>query len=445
MELWINYLDQILLYATLALSLNLLLGYAGQVSVAHAAFGAIGGYAMAYMTQTPRLELPRSARCSAWCSPFIIGTLVALPGAEAVRRVPHPADAGGLVGDHRVCSSPSRAWAARTASSTCRRPTCSAGQLQQPAGLAAAVVPGDGASSTVICHRIGESPIGRVLKGIREDPIATQALGKNVFAYKVTRLRPSPRRWPASPAPCSPAGCRCRRPGVFGFTFSLTVFAIVIFGGMANLTGTDARRRRRRPARSGPPSGPSSIEAAKASLVQLIVYGLALVVLMRLRPQGALPEGFSVWRWIRASASPRHASRWPTTGCRSIRSTARRRARRQRAPPTARRTARAGLARCAGRPADVRREQALRRHRRRRRPGHRAAQGHDHRARRPERGRQDHGVQPPHRGHPARLRDRCCSTARSWSASTRTRSPARAWSARSRTCACSAGSPACRT
>ena len=36
-----------------------------------------------------------------------------------------------------------------------------------------------------ICHRIGESPIGRVLKGIREDPIATQALGKNVFGYKV--------------------------------------------------------------------------------------------------------------------------------------------------------------------------------------------------------------------------------------------------------------------
>ena len=47
MSLWINYIDQIFLYAALALSLNLLLGYAGQVSVAHAAFGAIGGYTMA--------------------------------------------------------------------------------------------------------------------------------------------------------------------------------------------------------------------------------------------------------------------------------------------------------------------------------------------------------------------------------------------------------------
>jgi branched-chain amino acid transport system permease protein len=35
------------------------------------------------------------------------------------------------------------------------------------------------------CHRLGESAFGRVLKGVREDPLATQAMGKNVFAYKV--------------------------------------------------------------------------------------------------------------------------------------------------------------------------------------------------------------------------------------------------------------------
>ena len=48
--------------------------------------------------------------------------------------------------------------------------------------------------------------------------------------------------------------------------------------------------------------------------------------------------------------------------------------------------------------------QALRRHRRRRRPRHRSAQGHHHRPRRAERRRQDHGVQPPDRVHPARPR-----------------------------------------
>ena len=50
MQIWLNYVDQILIYCGFALSLNLLLGYAGQVSVAHAAFGAIGGYTMGYLT-----------------------------------------------------------------------------------------------------------------------------------------------------------------------------------------------------------------------------------------------------------------------------------------------------------------------------------------------------------------------------------------------------------
>ena len=38
------------------------------------------------------------------------------------------------------------------------------------------------------CHRLGESAFGRVLKGVREDPLATQALCKNVFAYKLQAL-----------------------------------------------------------------------------------------------------------------------------------------------------------------------------------------------------------------------------------------------------------------
>ena len=41
-----------LIFVIFALSLNLFLGFAGQVSVAHAAFGAIGGYAVGYLTLT---------------------------------------------------------------------------------------------------------------------------------------------------------------------------------------------------------------------------------------------------------------------------------------------------------------------------------------------------------------------------------------------------------
>ena len=81
MSLWINYLDQILLYAALALSLNLLLGYAGQVSVAHAAFGAIGGYTMAYTTQAHGWNFLLGTALGMVLA-FIIGTLVALPALK---------------------------------------------------------------------------------------------------------------------------------------------------------------------------------------------------------------------------------------------------------------------------------------------------------------------------------------------------------------------------
>src|SRR5688572_23208910 len=48
--MWTNYLVEALLLASLALSVNLLVGYAGQVSVAHAAFAGIGGYTVGYLT-----------------------------------------------------------------------------------------------------------------------------------------------------------------------------------------------------------------------------------------------------------------------------------------------------------------------------------------------------------------------------------------------------------
>jgi branched-chain amino acid transport system permease protein len=46
---WVDILNQCLIFAIMAMSLNLQLGYAGQVSVAHAAFAAIGGYAGGYL------------------------------------------------------------------------------------------------------------------------------------------------------------------------------------------------------------------------------------------------------------------------------------------------------------------------------------------------------------------------------------------------------------
>jgi branched-chain amino acid transport system permease protein len=293
-ELWLNYLDQVLLYATLALSLNLLLGYAGQVSVAHASFGAIGGYAMGYLSLTHGWNF-LIGTVIGMALAFVIGSIVALPALKltveylilltlAVSSVilgllvatPSMGGTFGLIG--------------------LPTPNLFGWHLREPHDW---VLPSLVAMLMVyaICRRIGESPIGRVLKGIREDPVATQALGKNVFGYKVAVFGISS-ALAAFAGALLAAWLQLATPSVFGFSFALTIFAIVIFGGMGNLTGTvlgaavvvllEPVLRR-----------VVKIEAARASIVQLIVYGLALALLMRVRPQGALPEGFSIWRWLR--------------------------------------------------------------------------------------------------------------------------------------------------
>jgi len=52
MSIFSNYANQVLIFGILAISLNLLLGFAGQVSVAHAAFAAVGGYSVGYLALT---------------------------------------------------------------------------------------------------------------------------------------------------------------------------------------------------------------------------------------------------------------------------------------------------------------------------------------------------------------------------------------------------------
>src|SRR4051812_47728732 len=294
MELWFNYLDQILLYAALALSLNLLLGYAGQVSVATAAFGAIGGYAMGYMAINHHWNFLWGTALGVVIA-FVVGSLVALPALKlsveylilltlAVSSViiglliAIP-DFGGTYGLINLPAVSLFGWHLR-----------SPYDWILPSFLSMVLI-------YAICHRIGESPTGRVLKGIREDPVATEALGKNVFAYKVSIFGMTSAMAAFAGAMIA-AWLRLATPGVFGFAFSLTVFAMVIFGGMANLVGSilgAAVVVMLQPLLERV----IDIDPGESGYWQLVVYGLALAVLMRLRPQGALPEGFSLVRWVR--------------------------------------------------------------------------------------------------------------------------------------------------
>lgn len=285
---WVNVANLVLIFFVFAVSLNLLMGYAGQVSVAQAAFGAAGGYAAAYLaTKHGWAFLPAVAIGMA--VPLVIGLLVSLVAAGltsdylilltlAVQSIILVIITGinAFGGTFGIVGVPSPSLLGFTALT----PTQYLWLL-----IAFAVI------VFVICWAIGRSRFGLVLRGIREDQLATQALGKNVFLHIVAVFG-------ITSAFAGLAGTLyayyegTASPGLYGIDQSIAIVAMVVIGGSGNLlgsllgtiivVGTEPFFEK-----------VLTFSPDKAALVRLMVYGLILVVVMRLRPQGLLPEGVS--------------------------------------------------------------------------------------------------------------------------------------------------------
>jgi branched-chain amino acid transport system permease protein len=302
MDYWWNILNLILIFSVFSISLNLLLGYAGQVSVAHAAFGAIGGYLAAYLGAHAGFGfLPGLAVGAAGAG--LVGLLVSLPALRLsseylilltiavssivlaiVGAVPALGGNLGLVAEQPADLSP-----------------LPGGQLLFPSDWVVPLLVVT-AATYLICRRMGESAWGRVLRGIRDDDIATRALGHNVVAYKAAVFG-------ITAAFAGLAGVllfyynQIASPDVYGFNVSLMIFAMVIFGGLGNFAGSilgAAVLELLQPLLEKV----VNIDPSKAFLVEFVIYGLGLVILMRLRPQGLLPEGTSLLHLFRHRREP---------------------------------------------------------------------------------------------------------------------------------------------
>jgi branched-chain amino acid transport system permease protein len=171
----------IAIYATLTISLNLLVGYTGLISIAQAAIYGVGAYTTALLALHVTSDLLISFLCAASAG-VLVSLVVALPslrlkneyfliatmgfqaiifslfmnleitgGASGLYGIPHPTLFGYTI---------------RTSF--------------EKFLLAAALA--------VICYslalRITRAPFGRLLRAVREDQTAVAALGKSVFSIK---------------------------------------------------------------------------------------------------------------------------------------------------------------------------------------------------------------------------------------------------------------------
>jgi branched-chain amino acid transport system permease protein len=295
--------NQITFLVALAVSLNLLLGFAGQMSMATAAFYGLGAYTCAIMT-AQGMTLTGAAvigpgwpflggLASAIVVSFVGGLVVAAPAARRVR------------GDYLILLTLAFHFLFVTIASSW------VGLTGGPNGI---VVPPIGffgyeinttdqafwfllawaAFVSLVCWWIGRSPFGRLLRGIREDEIAIQALGKRTIAPKSLAFAMTAAMAGATGA-ISAAYMQFVAPTTYSLDLAILVAACVALGGPGNILGSVVAAiviGALRPILENVPS----LSSDSAVPWQTVIYGSILVAGMVFRPRGLLPEGLIAMR-----------------------------------------------------------------------------------------------------------------------------------------------------
>lgn len=307
-----DYWQEVLIIATLnvtlAMTLNLVVGYTGLLALGHGAFFGVGAYTSAILTTT--YELPF------WPS-FLIGGLVAglcgLMLAIATLRLRGHYLAIATLSFAVIVYAVLMNWISVT---------------RGPQGLPGISGPPDiplGGGMTIdfstkpgyfylaglfaiVCYyllkRIIKSPIGDALTAVREDEISAQSLGIRTFAWKLFSFTVAAVL--AGMTGALYAGyVGILEPDTFILPVSFTLLAMVIVGGSGTLLG--------------PVLGALVLTTAPEALrdigpdYRLIVYGLALTVTVLFFPQGL--EGLGRWAYdkLRPRGSRRTDDEIPPT------------------------------------------------------------------------------------------------------------------------------------
>ena len=285
MDYLLHILILIAIYSILVVSLDLIAGYTGLLSIAHAAFYGIGAYATAllsfYFQTNFLLNMVFGAVGAA-----LLGVVVAFPSL----RIHDDYFVIATFGFQMILYSIFNNWIGLTR-----------GPLGIP-GIPVASLFGFNidnhwkflilaalfaALSYLFVHKLVNSPYGRVLKAIREDEVFAQSLGKNVNSYKI-------QVFVIGGALASVAGNLYAHyvtfidPTSFTILESILVISMVIIGGAGSLKGpiVGAAVLVVLPEALRFVGLPSSV----AANLRQIFYGSLLVLMMLYRPQGLMGE-----------------------------------------------------------------------------------------------------------------------------------------------------------
>jgi branched-chain amino acid transport system permease protein len=290
-----NYLLHLLIYFDIyiivALSLNLVVGYCGYLSLAHAGYYAIGGYSYALLSMKLGWEFVPAIIVGAVLS-ALLSLLISLPAWRlrgdffVLVSLAIQALIFRTIYNWSSADSPLGSWQNLTNGpfgiSGIPKPTLLGWEVNTNTSFTIFAT-----ALTLMCGfvlwRLTSSPWGRLLIAMRENELAARSLGKNTRLVKVQAFA-------ISAALVSVAGALYAShvlyidPSAASLNESILMLSMVIVGGLGNF--------------KGPIIGAIvliilpevlrllDLPDAQASNLRLLIYGSLLVLLMLFRPQG---------------------------------------------------------------------------------------------------------------------------------------------------------------
>jgi branched-chain amino acid transport system permease protein len=248
----------------LAASLNLIIGFTGQLALGHAGFMSVGGYTAAIMTMKAHLPFP-AALIAGGLMACIFGFIIGLPTLR-------------LKGDYLAITTLGFGEIIRVL-------IINIDYLGGPRGLAGIPKKTDFSWAYIcavlvilIIFNLMRSSHGRAMISVREDEIAAEAMGVNTTKYKITAFV-------IAAFFAGIAGGLYSHflmfidPKSFDFLKSMEIVTFVVFGGMGSLSGSVI--------------GATILTALPEALrsfsdYRMVIYSVMLILLMLFRPQGIL-------------------------------------------------------------------------------------------------------------------------------------------------------------
>jgi branched-chain amino acid transport system permease protein len=273
---------QVAVNAIVCIGLNLLIGYAGQISLGHAGFFALGGYASAIVAS--RWGVPVWLTLPGACA--VVGALAYLIGKPTLRLKGHPlamATLGlgiiisiALTTEDRLTGGPD-------------------GMTVPPLAFFDIPVQGEHAwywivaalllATVWLALNLIDSPTGRALRALHGSEVAAQTLGIDCARFKLQVFT-------LSAVLAALAGALTAHysgfitPAEASFLHSVELVIMVVFGGMASVFGAVM--------------GAAVLTVLPQLLTvlkdyEMMVFGAVLVATMVLFPQGLVPTAAKWW------------------------------------------------------------------------------------------------------------------------------------------------------